>query len=85
MARMGRPPIYPWDNLFDGGRHDLVHGIDFELEPYVMQRVIGVQSRRRGVLIATRRRGGTIEVGPRDDFGFTLNEPMTEMASVEED
>jgi len=71
--RRGRPPIYPWDEWFDGQVHVLQQGVDFTPEPYVMQRAIGVQARRRGLPIATRRiGGGRIEIGPRD-HGFASN------------
>lgn len=83
MVRTGRPPIYPWVDWFDGEHHALVHGVDFHGEPLVMQKQVQMAARRRGVLIATRRRGGTIDIGPRD-LGFdSIDNSVTGMAPTE--
>jgi hypothetical protein len=85
MAKMGRVPIYPWEEWFDGGRHTIQHGIDFDVEPLHMQKHIQSTARRRGLPITTSRRGGTIEIGPRNHGFATIDNSATEMAPNEED
>lgn len=82
--KSGRPPIYPWESWFDGQQHRLVHGVDFDVEPLHMQKHAQITARRRGVQIATRRRGGVIEIGPRDHGFGTIAASVTEMAPNEE-
>lgn len=65
MPRTGRPPIYPWNDWFDGERHILQPGVDFKIDARMMRQIILVEARRRQLPVKTRVKRGWIELQPR--------------------